>query len=156
MVHLTKNLSKSAISANLYVMISVMPVFYISHWLWNSWGMNQKGTEGGLVLHIFMTIFPRNLWSLGKGEIVCLTKCLTRYLFKSRIVFVQMPKCICLVLPGLWVIWEAPGGGDPSGDQTEFTTCAHDNLRHCILSSFPAKEVSRLLFRQKKISQQQL
>ena len=117
--------------------------------------MNQKGTEGGLVLHIFMTIFPRNLWSLGKGEIVCLTKCLTRYLFKSRIVFVQMPKCICLVLPGLWVIWEAPGGGDPSGDQTEFTTCAHDNLRHCILSSFPAKEVSRLLFGQKKISQQQ-
>ena len=67
----------------------------------------------------------------GEGYISYNRKCISlnpkMYLSTSQVVFVQMLKCICLVLPGLWVIWEAPGGGDPSGDQTEFTTCAHDN-----------------------------
>ena len=68
------------------------------------------------------------------------------YLSTSQVVFVQMLKCICLVLPGLWVIWEGPGGGDPSGDQTEFTTCAHDNPATLHLLFFPSKDVSRIFF----------
>ena len=67
MVHLNENLNESVISANLYVMISVIPVFHISHWLWH---FPWKSVE------------PWKRWN-----------CLSDQVFDQ--VFVQITNCIC-------------------------------------------------------------